>query len=759
MQESFRPYPTLLNRTFLGLIVAQFLAAFNDQCIHAAAMFYAIRTDTLTEASAISLMPILFYAPWAIFCTLAGYLSDRYSKRHTLVFWKFSEILITAIALFGFWLGNSFRTPVGPWIVLSCVFLMGLHSAFFVPAKYGVMPEILPHSLLSKGNGILESTSFLAVILGTVAGGILSDRRVFKGQEEYIGLTLLVLAVVGALASLMIRWMPPANPDRPFPGLWPHQLYRPLWHNLSTLVRSRPLALSVVGIAFFTFIVAFMRQTMYMHGETRSPRWDEFHISVIVGTVALGIGLGSPLAGWLSGRKVELGLVPLGALGMAAATFAASFCLDWQPGLIACIVILGFCVGFYFVPLYALLQHRAPKASKGDLIATSNFINVNGAIVSSLFFYMVVSLAHALNLTPRIEQRDNFASGTLVKPIEYRNGRPVYFEVLTERSPPRILGFGQPSAASPLPPPPEPEHSDGEPGEEGEEPAVETVRIHVDEDELSVGRGLRPGMRVVVSTFMMNLEGHSVVHYRLRAEGQKLRPVYDNRGMPRFLFVGGSVMTLVMLLVLCRLLPDFFIRTLLWLRAMGRYSIRVFGIHHLPTEEPAILATDCRSFAEAMHVLSCTDRSVRFILHENQVPKERTPLLRFLARNTGMVFLPAGAPSEEEVRATIALARQSLGQGDVIALSHDQPHDALFERLLSSISQSNPVPIVPVHCHALPDPRRPDDPKKVWVFIGEPLPPGTTAAETVQALRRMAQEAGTSFASSEELISAGHPEA
>ncbi len=97
---------SLANRTYIGLLIAQFLAAFNDQAIHASAMFFAINTQTLTEASAISLMPILFYAPWAIFCTLSGYLADRYSKRASLVFWKFAEIAITALALLGFWLGT-----------------------------------------------------------------------------------------------------------------------------------------------------------------------------------------------------------------------------------------------------------------------------------------------------------------------------------------------------------------------------------------------------------------------------------------------------------------------------------------------------------------------------------------------------------------------------------------------------------------------------------------------------------------------------
>ncbi|HZY83939.1 MAG TPA: hypothetical protein VFE78_03855, partial [Gemmataceae bacterium] len=144
---TFQPADNLRSRTFLGLLVAQFLAAFNDQAIHASSMFFAINQRALNEAQAISLMPILFYAPWALFCTLAGYLADRYSKRDSLVFWKAVEVGITLVALLGFWLGTH-GSPLGPFVVLSTVFLMGMHSAFFVPAKYGAMPEILQPQLL-----------------------------------------------------------------------------------------------------------------------------------------------------------------------------------------------------------------------------------------------------------------------------------------------------------------------------------------------------------------------------------------------------------------------------------------------------------------------------------------------------------------------------------------------------------------------------------------------------------------------------------
>src|SRR4051812_8890477 len=201
-------YQNLLNRTFLGFLIAAFLAAFNDQCIHAAAMFFAIRTETLTPGAAISLMPILFFLPWAIFCTLAAYLSDKYSKRNMMIIWKLSEIGIALVALAGFWMGTHppfhGAEHFGAWAVLACVFLMGSHSAFYVPNKYGVLPEIFPTHLLSKANGMVESASFLAVILGTAAGGIMSDDKFFKHREYIIGFILVGTSIVGSLCALLI---------------------------------------------------------------------------------------------------------------------------------------------------------------------------------------------------------------------------------------------------------------------------------------------------------------------------------------------------------------------------------------------------------------------------------------------------------------------------------------------------------------------------------------------------------------------------
>lgn len=520
------PHGTLTSRTYLGLLVAQFLAAFNDQAIHAAAMFFAINTQFLSEENAISLMPILFYAPWALFGTIAGWLADRYSKRQALVIWKLSEIVIAIVFLAGLWLGRNGAMSIGPVLCLAAVFLMGTHSAFFVPAKYGVMPEILPPQLLSKGNGILESLSFLAVILGTVSGGVLS--YLFLGQEVIIGYILLGLALIGALASLLIRKMPAANPDKPFPR-W---VYGPLADNLRQLLSTPALKLALYGIAFFTFVVAFMRAAVYMLGESQNPRWDELKTSLIVGCTAFGIGLGSPLAGWLSGRRIELRFVLLGAAGMISLLIAAGLNIHDIPTLIFCIVGIGFFTGFYIVPLFTLLQHKAPKTSKGDMIATSNFVNVVGAIAATMLFKLVVVAAHWTGIAPVVtESARVFVASGAVNCVEYHRGRPVYLEINTGAE---IVTIGKRRPA---------EHS-------------RTLQAIVDrlvsdsgrEEVLEVEKSVdfRSTADVDVTKFVTD----GVTHYDIVAKGQQPATDYDNRRLPRFLFFGAAAMTLLIALKL-----------------------------------------------------------------------------------------------------------------------------------------------------------------------------------------------------------------
>jgi MFS family permease len=712
---AFQQADSLNNRTFVGLIVAQFLAGFNDQAIHASAMFYAIHKDILTEARAISLMPILFYAPWAIFCTISGYLADRYSKTVSLVVWKFSEVIIAGVALAGFLWGME--NPNGAWLVLSTVFLMGTHAAFFAPAKYGAMPEILQPHILSRGNGILESTTFLAAILGTVTGGLLS--HIFHGQEYWIGVVLVVLSLIGSGASLMIAYLPPANPSR----LFPTNLFKPLVDNLKVLFRSRPLALAVVGIAFFIFMVAYMRQVMYMHGETRVPRWNEFHTSLVVATVALGVGLGSPLAGYLSGGKIELGLVPLGCLGMIAATLFAAFTIQWDLALIASLIVIGFFSGFYMVPLYTLLQHRAPKTTKGDLIATSNFINVVGAMAASVLFFILVYLGQTTGMTPLVEQMDRVASGTLEK-IEYDKEKRST-SLLIERENKRKLRI----------PPKKINKRDLE----------EIDEVVLDEFEEGLfeitGSGVEVGKKVVVSKYtltrhMPNEVPTKTVHYRVRPADLPMRPIYDNQGLPRYLFMGAGLMTLGILILLWRRLPDFFVRSLFWFRSLGRFRLKAVGMQNLPSNGPVILATNCTGLESTLQLLAVTDRYTTFLVPNNDQPPGGSPLLRLVVPGN-LVEVTEGQTLASWTHARDKVL-QALSRGNLVALPLAQNQEGL-ENLLLELRQQTSAPIVPVFCGLLDPHQDYQLPQAIRVVFGKAVSPGTSSEEIRQDILKLGE--------------------
>jgi MFS family permease len=654
--KPFQPADHLHSRTFIGLLVAQFFAAFNDQAIHAAAMFYAINLETFDEARAITLMPLLFYLPWAIFATLAGYFADKYSKQYALILWKVVEVAITLLAFYGFWLGRNGSETAGPWVVLACVFLMGMHSAFFVPAKYGVMAEILTPRMLSRGNGILESLSFLAIILGTVAGGVMST--VFRGEEWKIGAVLVALAVVGAVASFLIEKMPAANPTRPFPPY----IYGPLWNNLRVLLTSRPLLFTVVGLAFFTFLVAYMRQVVYMHGQSQLPPWSEAKTSYIVGVVALGIGIGSPLVGYLSGGKVELGLVPIGAIGMMIATGIAALYLTDLYAFVVCIALIGFFTGFYLVPLYSMLQHRAPKTSKGDAVATSNFMNITGAIAATAIFGSITYLAGTTQFAPQLPSRGEPVTGKLT-------------ELTLEEGHPHRVRVG------------DTEFLDDHKG-----PEFVILRMT---------SGLAVGNEVIARSYGKD----NVTYVRFQPLNELERPFRDQSKLPSLLFLGAGAATLLILLVLVALLPNLLQRTWIW--ATSGVRLETAGLLRLPGNGPVIVATNAQKPSERAMLVIGIDRVLHFL--DSQDDAEA-------AVRRGKLLLESGAVlaiHEPELLRELMPEAETLPVRHYAFERHSKPHAYLQAGSLLAVG--TPLDIVQRELHRL------EEHLKQMAQTGEPL--------------------------------------
>jgi acyl-[acyl-carrier-protein]-phospholipid O-acyltransferase / long-chain-fatty-acid--[acyl-carrier-protein] ligase len=372
-------------RGFWSLFVTQFQGAFSDNVLKNLVIFMLVAMNlSLAEKHRIGeLVGALFSLPFILFSMAGGFLADRFSKRTISIGVKVFEILVMLIALAGlFWEHIA--------VLLCCVFLMGVHSAFFGPSKYGLLPELLPERRLSWGNGLLELGTFTAIILGTVAAGFMAEH--FRGHHSRSGLLLIVLAVLGLAVSLGITRVPAADPNRKFRANFIGSLFSQIhsWRG------DRPLILAAAGNTYFNFLGALILLNVFFFGAD-VLKVSEAQISWLNAALAVGIGLGSVAAGYLSGGKIEYGLVPLGAAGLSVACFLLA-----APGLslgaaLARLALLGFAGGFFIVPICALLQHRPDKSKKGEVLAAANLLSFVGVFLASGMHYL---LAEVFLLSP-----------------------------------------------------------------------------------------------------------------------------------------------------------------------------------------------------------------------------------------------------------------------------------------------------------------------------------------------------------------------
>jgi acyl-[acyl-carrier-protein]-phospholipid O-acyltransferase/long-chain-fatty-acid--[acyl-carrier-protein] ligase len=370
---------------FFYFFWTQFLGAFNDNLYKIIVSLAVLDLSPLAGSRSlyISLIGLLFILPFALFSGYAGQLADTYSKRSVLVSVKIFEIIAMAIGCVAF-----FYHRIEP--MLAVVFLMGLHSTFFSPAKYGILPEMLPVKDLSRGNGLLEMSTFLAIILGTSLGGILY--ATWKDHLAWIGIVLIFIATLGTFTSLGITKVPPSGASKIFkPYPWTE-----IWAGLKRLHGIKPLWLTVLGISYFWFLGALIQMDLLLFGK-ELLRLDEARIGLLGTFLAIGVGSGSLAAGRLSGNKVEPGLVPLGSIAMGAFPVLLYFSPPDFEWVSIILILMGFSAGLFIVPLNALLQQRAGKAEKGRLIATNNFLNTMGVLLASAFLW---SFSDVLRLRP-----------------------------------------------------------------------------------------------------------------------------------------------------------------------------------------------------------------------------------------------------------------------------------------------------------------------------------------------------------------------
>jgi len=392
MSENNKPLSGLLFAPRFGpIFLTQFLGAFNDNVFkNALVLLVAFQSGKilgLEPAIVVQIASGLFILPFFLFSAMAGQIADKFDKAHIIRIVKVVEIGIAATAAAGFATSHA-------ELLLAALFLMGLHSTFFGPLKYSILPQHLHPDELVAGNAWVESGTFVAILIGSVVAGLL---MAIKPQGPLLaGITCVVVAVVGYFASRMIPAAPPAAPGLKI-SLNP---FTETLRNIRMARGNRTVFHSLMGISWFWFYGAiFLTQFAPFVKEVLGG--GELMVTALLATFIVGIALGSFLCERLSGKHVEIGLVPLGSIGLTVfgvdlwlASPASppqdlgvwAFFADphhWR--LVFDLVMIGVSGGFYTVPLYAMIQARSKPEERSRVIAANNILNAAFMVVSAIF--------------------------------------------------------------------------------------------------------------------------------------------------------------------------------------------------------------------------------------------------------------------------------------------------------------------------------------------------------------------------------------
>jgi len=368
---------------FWALIAVQFQGAFSDNALKWLVSFLVLGSVQSKESRDfwfVLVVPLLFAIPFLIFSIPGGYFADKYSKRSVTVWTKVFEFGVMGFATYA--LAINRLDIAGAALFLACT-----QGAIFGPTKYGLLPELLPVSKLSWGNGIIELGTLLAAIGAALAGGFLA--QTFHGRQVWSGIIFLALTVLGLLTSLGISKVPAADPTRRFDWNVPAEFFR----EIRRMRADSTLWTAVIANTFFWFLGSLLLLNIVLYA-TDILRVDEAHSSYLLAALSLGIGIGSFLAGLASGKKIEAGMVLPGLAGILLMAALLS-----RPGIsywtvLAQLALLGVAGGFFVVPVNALIQQRPRPEEKGRAIAVANLLSFVGVALQPLAQYAMLRLGH-----------------------------------------------------------------------------------------------------------------------------------------------------------------------------------------------------------------------------------------------------------------------------------------------------------------------------------------------------------------------------
>jgi acyl-[acyl-carrier-protein]-phospholipid O-acyltransferase/long-chain-fatty-acid--[acyl-carrier-protein] ligase len=371
---------TLADGRFSAFLAAQSFGAFNDNGFKMFVTVLAMAQNPAGAAHLISMASGLFILPFILFSTVAGDVADRWSKSRLVVFFKGAEIFLLALAVPALAF-NSLSA------LMVLMFLMGVHSAFFSPVKLAILPELVSDRDLSQANGLVQATTFAGIVLGTATATEMAER--LHGSPAYGACALLGVALAGFWAAFAVPKTPAVRPQTRLK----FDVITGTISSLRELARLPSVNLATYATAFFWFVGALFQLNILLYGQRLMGLSDAVSGRLLV-VLCLGIGAGSYIAGRLSEGQVELGLVPLGGLGLVAFAFDLGFAYGSPRRVILDLILLGVSAGFFAVPLQAFIQQRSPAAERGRILAIGNFLTFVGILIASGAYWALDAKFH-----------------------------------------------------------------------------------------------------------------------------------------------------------------------------------------------------------------------------------------------------------------------------------------------------------------------------------------------------------------------------
>ncbi len=390
----------LFSRKFWLTFWTQFFGAFNDNVYkNALVILVAFKSYSLLGLPAeqvVALSGGIFILPFFLFSATAGQVADKYPKDKLIKIIKFAEIVIMCSGAIGF-LFESVE------VLVSTLFFMGLQSTFFGPIKYSILPELVDENELVAGNALFSMGTFLAILLGTITGGVLIAKEV--APAEYVSVSVIVFALIGFLFSLGILKMKAISPDRKIN----FGIIKPSIEVLRVSRKKKSVFGGVLGISWFWFLGATLLSIFPIYALT-TLNADQDTVTLFLAIFSIGVGCGSIICERVSKGHLELGLVVFGAIGMTIFLFDLfligtpsfvteqrlqfSVFFDHFTGfrILADLFLFSVCGGFYTVPLYTAIQKLSDPKDRSMVIAGNNILNALFMVVASVLLIILLGL-------------------------------------------------------------------------------------------------------------------------------------------------------------------------------------------------------------------------------------------------------------------------------------------------------------------------------------------------------------------------------